>query len=369
MINYIKIEGYKSIKKMELELKPINVLIGSNGAGKSNFLSFFKLLRAIFNKQLQHFVMKETADNLLYFGRRSTAHLDGKVIFSKNGQHNNAYNFRLSPTIEGDLFIDYEGSGYNVRIDDDTHNYKYQSSLKESAIQSKTWQRDTYLANYLSSIEVYHFHDTSASSWLRKSSQIEDNRVFKSDGRNLAAFLYRLKQGNPIVYQRIFKTIQSVAPFIYDFILEPSLTKGKEDTVELRWIDYNDLDSNFSANHFSDGTLRFIALATLLLQPNPPSVIIIDEPELGLHPLAISKLAGMIQMASQKAQIIVSTQSVNLVDCFNAEDIITVDRDATAKQSIFQRLKMEDFKIWLDEHSLGELWERNIINSAQPFMK
>ncbi len=369
MINYIKIEGYKSIKRMELELKPINVLIGSNGAGKSNFLSFFRLLRAIFNKQLQHFVSEETADNLLYFGRRTTAHLDGKVIFSKDGQSNNAYNFRLSPTIDGDLFIDYEGSGYNVNVNDDTHNYKYESSLKESTIQSKKWQRDKYLANYLSSIEVYHFHDTSVSSWLRKSSEIEDNRVFKSDGRNLAAFLYRLKQGSPIVYHRIFKTIQSVAPFIYDFILEPSLTKGREDSIELRWIDHDDLNSNFSTRHFSDGTLRFIALTTLLLQPNPPSIIIIDEPELGLHPLAISKLAGMIQIASQKAQIIISTQSVTLVDCFNPEDIITVDRDATVRQSIFQRLKMEDFKIWLDEHSLGELWERNIINSAQPFLK
>ena len=369
MIDYISIEGFKSIKKLELDLTPINVLIGSNGSGKSNFLSFFKLLRALFNRRLQHFVMEEKADNLFYFGRKNTEHLDGKIIFSSRGTLNNAYRFRLSPTRDGDLFIDYEGSGFNVSRDDDSYNYKYYNASTESKIGSVGWFRDKYLAEYLAGIEIYHFHDTSNTSWLRKSSEVEDNRMLKSDGRNLAAFLYKLKQKHPIIYNRIVKTVQSVAPFIHNFILEPSQTKGREDSIELRWVDHNDLDTNFSAYHFSDGTIRFIALATVLLQPEPPPVIIIDEPELGLHPLAISKLAGMIQVASQKSQVIISTQSVTLVDCFTADDIIAVDRDEKEKQSTFKRLQSEDFKIWLNEHSLGELWERNIINAAQPFTK
>lgn len=369
MIEYIKIEGYKSIKKMELKLTPINILIGSNGSGKSNFLSFFKLLRAIFNRQLQHFVMEEKADNLLYFGRKSTEHINGKIIFTKDKTSNNAYNFRLAPTQDGDLFIEYEGSGYNVSKDDDSLNYYYNYAIKESEIGSRGTYRNNYLSDYLSGIQVYHFHDTSNTSWLRKSSDIEDNKILKPDGRNLAAFLYKLKENHLIIYNRIVKTVQSVAPFIYDFILEPSETKGRENSIELRWIDRNDLNTNFSAYHFSDGTIRFIALATVLLQPNPPSVIIIDEPELGLHPLAISKLAGMIQVASQKAQIIASTQSVTLVDCFTTEEIITVDRDENEKQSTFNRLKSEDLALWLNDHSLGELWARNIINAAQPFTK
>lgn len=368
MIKYIKIEGYKSIKKMELELTPINILIGSNGAGKSNFLSFFNLLHAIFNRQLQRFVMEEKADNLFYFGRKTTEYMDGKVIFS-GGPHNNSYIFRLSPTHDGDLFIEWEGSGYDVSRDDDNSNYFRWGPIKESQIRISNWERDGYLSRYLLGLQNYHFHDTSNTSWLRKNSEIEDNIKFKSDGRNLAAFLYKLKQKHPIIYNRIFKIVQSVAPFIYDFILEPSETKGREGSIELRWIDHNDLNSNFSIYQLSDGTLRFLALATVLLQPTPPPVIIIDEPELGLHPLAISKLAGMIQVASQKAQIIIATQSVTLVDCFTAEEIITVDRDEKEKQSILKRLKSEDFKIWLDEYSLGELWERNIINAAQPFTK
>jgi predicted ATPase len=139
--------------------------------------------------------------------------------------------------------------------------------------------------------------------------------------------------------------------------------------IELRWVEKEDLQSNFSAYQFSDGTLRFIALATLLMQPDPPEVIIIDEPELGLHPQAISKLAGLIQSASAKTQIIISTQSVNLIDCFEPEDMVTVDRSDEEKQSIFRRLDAEPLKKWLEEYSLGDLWQRNIINSAQPYSK
>ncbi|MEO1050767.1 MAG: AAA family ATPase [Bacteroidota bacterium] len=370
MIDYIKVEGFKSIKSMELELTPINVLIGSNGSGKTNFISFFKLLRAIFNRQLQRHVLEEKADNLLYFGRKSTEHLDGKVIFS-DGYDNNAYNFRLSQKHEGGLFINYEGSGYNVDRNEDSHNYFYNHALEESEFARSNFERNKYLRGYLANLQTFHFHDTSASSWLRKGCDVEDNQRLKSDGRNLPAFLYLLKTNHPIIYKRILKTVQSVAPYIYDFILEPSTLQHKASEIELRWIDNNDLDSNFSAYQFSDGTLRFIALATVLLQPDPPSVIVIDEPELGLHPLAISKLAGMIDSASSKAQVIISTQSVNLVDCFTAEEIITVDRNREEKQSTFKRLKGEDFKAWFDEHSLGlgELWSRNIINSAQPFTK
>lgn len=369
MITYIEIKGYKSIKNMQLKLEPINILIGSNGVGKSNFISFFKLLRAILKQQLQRFVIDEKSDNLLYFGRKNTEYLDGKLIFSDDGYYNNAYNFRLAQTREGGMFIDYEGSGFNVNIDDDSHNYFYNYSIDESKYPKSSRDRNVILTNYIANIQLFHFHDTSPTSWLRKGCSVEDNREIKGDGRNLPAFLYLLKTQNPIIYKRILKVVKSVAPFIFDFILEPSISKGKEDEIELRWIEISDLESNFSAYQFSDGTLRFIALATVLLQPKPPSVIIIDEPELGLHPLAISKLAGMIQVASIKSQVIISTQSINLVDCFSPNDIITVDRDTEEKQSVFQRLDTENLNLWLKKHSLGELWRRNIINSAQPFLK
>ena len=368
MLEYIKIEGFKSIETMELELKSINVLIGSNGSGKSNFIAFFRMVHAIFNRKLQRFVIEEKADNLLYFGRKTTESLYGKMFFSEDKKNVNAYWFNLIQTKDGGLFIDREGSGYNVDKDNDYQNYFTFNNLEESQIQkSNTFRDDRYLKKYLSNIQIYHFHDTSTTSMLRKECDLADNLYLKPDGRNLPAFLYYLKMEHPKTFKRLEKTIQQVAPYIDHLLLEPNRLNKKE--IELRWVEKNDLQSNFSAYQFSDGTLRFIALATVLMQPEPPAVIIIDEPELGLHPQSISKLAALIKSASAKTQIIISTQSVNLVDCFDLENIVAVDRSEEEKQSVFKRLESESLKTWLEDYSLGDLWQRNIINSAQPFSK
>ena len=364
MLEYINIQGFKSIKSMELELKPINVFIGSNGSGKSNLVSFFKMAHAIFNRNLQRYVIEEKADNLLYFGRKITENLIGKLIFSY-GITNLAYRFILSQTKEGGLYIKEEASGMNISLYNDNKGYNLLRNNEESKLVYSSTTRDKDLKSYLANIQIYHFHDTSATSMLRRECNINDNDFLRTDGRNLPAFLYYLQERHPKLFKRIEKIIKSIAPYIDRFDLQPNKLNPTE--IELKWVEKGDLNSSFNAYHFSDGTLRFIALATVLMQPEPPQVIIIDEPELGLHPKAIAKLAGLIEAASTKTQLIISTQSVNLVDFFKAEDIVTVDRDD--KSSIFKRLNSDDLKLWLEDHSLGELWERNIINSAQPFTK
>jgi predicted ATPase len=369
MIDYLEIKGFKSIKEMRLDLKPINILIGSNGAGKSNFISFFKLINAIFNSRLQKYILEENADNILHFGRKNTEILTGKLIFTKDGIYNNAYYFTLAQKKTGGLYIDSEGSGYNVSIDNNTHNYFYEHDLEESYYATANYKRHEILQNYISSLRVFHFHDTSNTSFLRRECALNDNLYLKQDGRNLPAILYLLKQNHPKIFNRIEKTIQSIAPYIEKFLLEPKRLIGQEEEIELRWVDKGDAESSFSAYQLSDGTLRFIALAALLMQPNPPSVIIIDEPELGLHPFAINKLAGMIQAASSKSQIIVATQSPGLISNFSPENVIVIDRDEKENQTVFNRLTSESLSIWLQDFSLGDLWERNIINAAQPFMK
>ncbi len=367
MIEYIEIKGYKSIKEAKIELKPINILIGGNGVGKSNFISFFKLINAIFNQRLQRYVKEEKTDNLLYFGRKTTQELFGKLIFRKDDQNNNAYHFSLVQTKDGDLFLGQESSGYNVKRDDNKTNYFTANNLDESAKAVSAGYRDNFLRDYITNLQVFHFHDTSVTSFLRKQCDINDNQFLKPDGRNLPAFLYQLKIKEPIIYNRIEKIIQSVAPYIEKFMLEPDRLSERE--IELRWIDKGDLNSNFSAYQLSDGTLRFIALTTLLMQPNPPEVIIIDEPELGLHPFAIGKLAGMIQSASNKVQIILGTQSPGLISHFSPEDVIVMDKSIEENQTIFNRLSSKSLDKWLEEYTLGDLWERNIINAAQPFNK
>ena len=189
-------------------------------------------------------------------------------------------------------------------------------------------------------------------------SLINDNIELSTDARNLAAFLYRLKNTEENSYNQIVRTIQLVAPYFEDFILRPNPLKP--DSIRLEWKDKNS-DIPFIASQLSDGTLRFICLATLLLQPFSlmPETILIDEPELGLHPQAINRLATLIKKASANSQVIVSTQSVNLVDNFDADDIIAVDMKDHA--SCFQRLNKEKLSAWLDEYSIGELWDKNLI--------
>jgi predicted ATPase len=367
MIENIKIEGYKSIKKLDLDLKPINILIGSNGVGKTNFVSFFKLVNTLFNERLQEFIITEGLDNLLYFGRKNTEILEGRLTFPNDDNSNNVYRFQLAPTNEGNLYIKKEGSGFSWNGKEENLKYNIDVNLKESGILKSAQNRDVYLRNHLENIQVFHFHDTSSSSYLRRKCDLSDNLYLKQDGRNLPAFLYLLKTKHPKIFGRILYQIQSVAPYIDTFILEPS--RLNESEIELRWKDTGDAESNFSAYQLSDGTLRFIALTALLMQPSPPSTIIIDEPELGLHPFAINKLAAMIQVASKITQVIVSTQSPGLISHFEPEDIVVVDKSKSENQTIFKRLSTLELDTWLEEFTLGDLWERNILNAAQPFAK
>ena len=203
---------------------------------------------------------------------------------------------------------------------------------------------------------MYHFHDTSSAAKVKLTGDIGDNESLRSDASNLAAFLFLLKAKHPDSYRRIVSTVRLAAPFFDDFRLRPS--PFNEQKIQLEWSEKNS-DAYFNAHALSDGTLRFICLATLLLQPELPSLIIIDEPELGLHPYAIQLLAGLVRSASHKAQVILSTQSVTLVNQFTPEELIVVDRKDGASE--LRRLSAKDLESWLESYSLGELWEKNVL--------
>jgi len=172
----------------------------------------------------------------------------------------------------------------------------------------------------------------------------------------LAAFLYLLQETQPDYYRQIVETVRLVAPFFNDFVLRPN--PFNEDKIQLEWQEKGS-DGPFSANYLSDGTLRFICLATLLQQPNLPTTILIDEPELGLHPYAIVVLANMLRSAATQTQVIISTQSVPLVNQFTPEDIIVVDRQDG--QSTFERRSTANLEAWLDDYGVGDLWEKNLL--------
>lgn len=355
MLQNIKLEGFKSIKTLDLKLSPINILIGSNGVGKSNFISFFKLVNNIYEQRLQQYSLKSGVDNLLHYGRKNTNEIKGYLGFG-----NNAYEFNLLPTDEGTLFIGREDSILNNQTQ--FNKTFYNENIKESFIKEKGRFRDKYLCDHLESYKIYHFHDTSENAPLRSTANINDNRSLKENGSNLPAYLYYLQEKHSMNFKRIEKIIQSVVPFFERFDLEPFFLD--KNIIDLEWKEKEHPEAYFSSRHLSDGSLRFIALVTLLMQPKLPKIIIIDEPELGLHPTAINKLSALIKSAASKdCQVIVSTQSVTLLNNFEAEDIITVDKENN--QSVFRRLDKEVLKNWIEDYSIGELWTKSIIK-GQP---
>lgn len=348
----IILKGFKSIRDLDLDLRSLNVLIGPNGAGKSNFIGLFKLLNEMVEGNFQNTIARGGgAGTFLHFGGKITDRIEVELRFGNNG-----YFCVLAPAADGSLFFEKEQSlfwGGSVS--------RYPDSLgvghKESKLSPNISQISSYVYGALKSWKVYHFHDTSDTAKVKSIGDINDNLYLRSDASNLAAFLYSLKYGLfKNYYEAIRDQVRQVAPFFDDFLLRPDPIN--ENKIRLEWREKGS-DFPFMAYHLSDGTLRFMCLATLLLQPHPPSTILIDEPELGLHPYAITVLASLLRSASNSTQVIVSTQSVPLVNQLQPEDIIVVDR--ADGQSTFHHLEPEEMKDWIDDYGLGDLWEKNLL--------
>lgn len=350
----VLIAGYKSIHNQNVPISDLNILIGQNGAGKSNFVSAFRFVRHIIEGRLQQYVKRMGAENLLYYGSKITRQLAIELEFERN-----TYSVTLMPDQEDNLFISEEQVGVWNRAKYDAPYLNTIGANESESVLPKMAQRQwipDFVLKAMQGCRVYHFHDTSETAKVKKFGSVADDIYLQEDASNLAAFLYGMKETVPKHYAYIEKTIQLVIPFFKSFVLRPS--SHNEDNIRLRWRD-NYSDRIFAASELSDGSLRFICLAVLLLQPDLPQVILLDEPELGLHPAALTVLASLLRKAAGRSQVIVSTQSVNLVNEFDPEDIIVVDREEGA--SLFHRLETEKLKSWLEQYSLGDLWDKNVI--------
>jgi predicted ATPase len=350
----ISIAGFKSIGAMDLELGSLNILIGANGAGKSNFLAVFALLHDVLAQRLQiHVAERGGANALLHFGQKQTSEIRVHLSF-----HKNAYEVALAPAAGDELFFIEETCSYQAPEHDQPYFVRLGDGHKESRLPEAATHEMVcrHVLDSLSSWKIYHFHDTSKSARVKQKHAIDDNDALRPDAANLAAFLYRLQQTQGDAYRRILAAVRMVAPFFDDFVLRPD--RLRTDVIQLEWRERGSEDY-FNAQALSDGTLRFMCLATLLLQPNLPTAILIDEPELGLHPAAIQQLTALIKSAATKSQVILSTQSVTLVNQFGPEDVIVVDREGPA--SSLRRIAPDKIHDWLDGYALGELWEKNVI--------
>jgi predicted ATPase len=346
----VKIEGFKSIERAELMLGDLNVVIGANGSGKSNLIGVFRLLERVLSHNLQVYVASEP-DRLLHHGRRVTPALSLDFALDQN-----SYGFKLKADRDS-LIFEYERveySGYWNYGEPLAVGHK-ESKLEEAAESYKN-KIPKFVFPKVRNLVVYHFHDTSDSSPAKQTADVDDNRFFRPDAANLPAYLYWLQEKHPTPFRNIEEHVRLVAPFFERFVLAPS--KLNEKKIKLEWRQKGS-DAYFDAYSLSDGTLRFICLATLLLQPSPPALILLDEPELGLHPFAIRLLAEMLEAASKRVQVLLATQSVTLLNNFAPKDVLVADNDGL--RTTFERLDEGKLEAWLDEFSLGELWEKNVL--------
>jgi len=358
MLEKLEIFGFRSLRDIKLELKPINVLIGANGAGKSNLIEVFRLLKSLQNNSLQLYIGKAGgANSLLHYGA-SVTHEMGVSIYVNTSENLISYGMRLTATA-GDSLIFADESVTRFEEGKSTPKQNLGTAHKESLLNSAEYQHDlmtTAVRTQLENSQVFHFHDTSETARLRANCDIENHHTLMSDGSNLAAILYKLRDIKRPYYERIVKTVRLIAPFFKDFVLKPEINPNY---IQLRWRDRNS-DYEFRAHQLSDGTLRTMVLITLLLQPESdlPTLIVLDEPELGLHPYAINIIASLIHRVSTQTQMMLATQSSTFLDYFEPEQVIVVEQQQGV--SSFKRLEPASLREWLEEYSLSEMWEKNV---------
>jgi predicted ATPase len=351
-LDSITVEGFTSIRAAKVSLRDLNVLVGANGAGKSNFIAVFGMLGRIVDGELGLYVgLSGGASAVLSNDVPPPEHIRLEVSFIVRG-----YSATLAPAA-GDELIFWNETIWSREppqpgVDSMGRGHRETRLTADEPLWSA---RARPIVRALRDCQVFHFHDTSRGAPVKQQGYISDSRSLHPDAGNLAAILLRLRESKLACYERIVSTIRQVAPFFRDFILEPERAEGR---LRLRWQQAG-ADTVFPADALSDGTLRFICLAALLGQPELPGLVILDEPELGLHSFAIVQLAEMLRAASRESQVLIATQSVTLMNQFELDDLIVVERREGA--SVFERPDPEQLNKWLADYSLGELWEKNIL--------
>ena len=353
-LDKLTITNFKSIREQTLRLGALNVFIGANGSGKSNLIEVFRFLREIVMQHLGVYTLRQGgADTLLHFGRKTSKFMEFELEFAEDSK-SDIYKVTLTDTNDDDLVIATERAHSRKSQNPFFRNI---SSLRESRLREIDDISTRQILHDLEGYGVYHFHDTSDEAAVKGTSEVEDNRYLRPQAENLAAFLYWMQETHPEQFANIRDTVRQIAPFFDDFSLQPSRLSGK---IRLEWREVG-TDTYFNASSLSDGTLRFICLATLLLQPDLPAMVLLDEPELGLHPAAVTVLASLLASAATRTQVIVATQSVTLVNQFEPGDVWTADRED--HQTVFRHLSEADMAGWLDDYALGELWEKKILGA------
>jgi predicted ATPase len=316
-------------------------------------LAVIEMLDYLAKEELFLFVSKNGgANSILHYGQKNTIQIILNLEYTPKIKFFTNLLYKPSDSLE----IVSESYSQNI-------NENKQSNLEDLTIKGMAIPGSARPSRLIPKHVIYQFNDTTITAKIRQSVYINDNHFLHSDAGNLAAFLYMLKIAHNDYYKRITSTIKLAVPFFGDFDLEPN--ELNPNMIMLNWREQNS-EYLFGPHQFPDGMLRFIALTTLLLQPEKffPQLLIIDEPELGLHPYALAILASMVNKASKHCQIILATQSETLLDHFDAKDVIVVTRKGG--ESEFKRVNEAELKDWLEEYTLSELWDKNVFDGGRP---
>ena len=367
-IERLHVRGFRSLADVQISpLAGANVLIGANGSGKSNFIHFFNMLSWMLkSRRLSEFVGREGgADDQLHGGNETTSQLDVEItIRTVTGRTD--YRFSLMYAHSDQLLFSEEAFRYS-RDDCETEaewNYLgaghgeaqiVRAGQRNHAGLSATRRTARTVTRLLRNCAAYQFHNTGSTSSLKKTWDAEDHAYLRTDGGNLAAILYQLEHKDLDRYELICRHIRRVLPGFDRFRIEKQYGK-----VALRWRS-RQLNKTYGAHLTSDGSLRFFALATLLNLTGKmlPSVLVLDVPELGLHPKAIALVGDMIRSLAERRQIFLATQSPLLVDAFELGEVFVFEmQDGRTEVTRPDSLQL---KTWRDEFSVGELWQKNLL--------
>ena len=372
-IESLHVEGFRTLADLKIvDLPNPAVLIGANGSGKSNLIRFFEMMATMIrDRRLNEFVQFHGgAGDQLFGGNKTSKRIKAKLgVRTESGR--SEYRFTLAYS-QPDRFM-FADEAYRFTRDGCDAKQKYWQQIgsghneakiieaaQSVASNGRNFETAKVFARLLWHCEVYQFHDTSFYSPLKTACDPTENAYLRSDGRNLAAVLLRLERNNPRRFKSICKFIQRIIPNFDRFQIEESNTP-----FLLQWR-AKGMDKTIGAHLTSDGSLRFFALATLLNLPPEmlPNVLLLDEPELGLHPTAVNLIGNMIKVLARERQVIVATQSPHLVDVFGLDEIFVLELENG--RTGFHRYDNGKYaewlkERWLDEYSTGELWEKNLI--------
>ena len=365
-IDRIRIQGFRSLANVDVKLPRVAVLIGANGSGKSNFIRFFELLNCMASRRLGEFVARQGgADDQLFGGSKITSSIKS-TLYCDTVEGKISYDFILRHAQPDSLIVTREvfkrpgrRSGISLEFPTDPFNHpRREPKLGEFRHASRATNRNSMgsdFASLLYKTNVFQFHDTSDSSRVKQRWDIEDNQVLRGDAGNLASLLLYIQRNHPRNFYHISRQIGRILPQFHRFQIDENYGKAM-----LRWKPKR-TEKTIGPHLTSDGSLRFFALVTLLNLPKAmlPRVLLIDEPELGLHPVAIELISNMVMQISDDCQVILATQSPLLIDYFGLERTIVLDiLDGCTEPRV---LKEQDYELWLADYVPSTLWHKNLL--------